>query len=130
MQRRFLSVTTGLLLLAALAACADPVHIEPHRPAAMGALEYPMFAAPGDTVDLSVIVVDASGRPVPDVGVSWSVVSGGGQVSPQSSTTDDSGLASARWALGTVQDEQVARASASRVEPVLFVVSTAPPGVD
>lgn len=50
---------------------------------------------------LSVTVVDASGRAVPGVVVTWSVTSGGGEVSPLQSTTDVSGVASTTDSLGS-----------------------------
>jgi len=50
---------------------------------------------------LSVTVVDASGRAVRGVVVTWSVTSGGGEVSPLQSTTDVSGVASTTDSLGS-----------------------------
>ena len=52
------------------------------------------------SVDPSVIVHDASGRPVPGVTIRWAVTSAGGSVAPSSTTTVNNGVASATWTLG------------------------------
>ena len=84
---------------------------------------------------LSVRVTDAFGHGVPAVSVSWSVLTGGGTVSPVSSTTNGSGVASAAFTLGPLEGEQQAQAlvggltgspvifSATAVEIVLSVVA-------
>ncbi len=66
-------------------------------------------------VPLAVQVVDAFDNPLPSQ-VSFSVVSGGGSISPTSVTTGLSGLATAVWTLGPSEGEQVARASAGALE--------------
>jgi hypothetical protein len=50
---------------------------------------------------VQVRVADAAGRPVPDEVVNFVVTSGGGSVSAPSVLTDDDGVASAAWTLGT-----------------------------
>lgn len=45
---------------------------------------------------------DAYDNPVPGVAVTWSVVEGGGSVSPQTSITGPDGRASTQWTLGTL----------------------------
>jgi hypothetical protein len=49
---------------------------------------------------LVVEVRDAGSNPVPNVAVTWVIGSGGGSVTPTTSTTDASGRASAAWTLG------------------------------
>ena len=61
---------------------------------------------------LVVAVTDAYGNPLAGQEVEWSVVTGGGSVSPTSSTTDAAGHAQAVWTLGTQAGEQQARATA------------------
>lgn len=56
-------------------------------------------------------VTDRFGRPVEGVFVDWAAVAGGGRVSPDSSETDANGVATASWALGFDDGEQVAEAS-------------------
>ncbi len=50
---------------------------------------------------LSVRVADQFNNPVAGVQISWSVVDGGGSVSPAISTSNPSGIASTGWTLGT-----------------------------
>ena len=59
---------------------------------------------------LVVRVLDEKGRPVPDQPVSWSVLSGGGSVSPVSGKTDADGRAGAKWTLGPAAGAQQAMA--------------------
>jgi hypothetical protein len=49
---------------------------------------------------LGVQVRDAASNPVPNVAVTWVVGSGGGSVTPTTSTTDANGVATAAWTLG------------------------------
>jgi hypothetical protein len=52
------------------------------------------------TQALTVQVRDANSNPVPNVAVTWVIGSGGGSVTPTTSTTDGSGVATAAWTLG------------------------------
>jgi hypothetical protein len=74
-----------------------------------------------------VRVTDTGGDPVPGVSVSWTVTSGGGSVSPGSSTTNSGGEASATHTLGTGTGAQSVRAAVSGISPVTFT-STAVAG--
>ena len=76
---------------------------------------------------LTVLATDAAGNPVPDVTVSWSVVSGGGSVTP-SSTTNSSGVATAVFTLGATLGEQTAQAQASGLTPVVFTATAVAAG--
>jgi hypothetical protein len=71
---------------------------------------------------LSVRVTDAFGHAVPAVSVSWSVLTGGGTVSPASSTTNGSGVAFAEFTLGPLEGEQHAQAVVGGLtgSPVMF----------
>jgi adhesin/invasin len=61
--------------------------------------------------EVTVAVLDASGKGIPGFPVRFFVVSGGGQVATQTVTSDDRGLARAAWTLGTVAaDSQVIEA--------------------
>ena len=67
-------------------------------------------AAPGEQLPqpLVVIVTGADGRPLPDVGVSFTLGSGadGGAISPDTAVTDEDGEATAEWILGAALGEQ------------------------
>lgn len=72
------------------------------------------FAAPNDTLadPLEVVVTDASGEPLEDVTIEWTVVEGGGaQILDSTAGTDSVGVASARLRLG--EDLGVYRVEAS-----------------
>jgi hypothetical protein len=51
-------------------------------------------------VALGVQVRDAGSNPVPNVAVAWVIGSGGGSVTPTTSTTDANGVATAAWTMG------------------------------
>lgn len=95
---------------------------------------------------LTVKVVDDEGRGVPGVAVDFRVVSGGGSISSAAATnssvsarvtgalaatgtallpdtTDETGLASANWTLGTQAGEQTARASVASLTSVDFTAT-------
>ena len=77
---------------------------------------------------LSVKVVDASGRSVRGVVVTWSVTSGGGAVSPLQSTTDVSGVASTTDSLGSSTRQTVNVTFTGAPGPASFAeFATSPP---
>ena len=80
---------------------------------------------------LSVLVTDAGGDPVGGIEVTWSVVSGGGTVSPSSSMTDADGVATTQFTLGPAEGVQQAQAQAAQLQgsPVVFsaTATAAPP---
>ena len=77
-----------------------------------------------------VTVLDADGRGVPGIAVSFAVTSGGGSLQNTTATTDKSGTASAGvWTLGTLAGTQTIAASSPNVPgfPV-SLTATAKPG--
>jgi len=77
---------------------------------------------------LSVTVVDAGGRAVRGVAVTWSVTSGGGAVSPLQSTTDVSGVASTTDSLGSSTRQTVNATFTGAPGPASFTeFATSPP---
>ena len=74
---------------------------------------------------LVVRVLDADNQPVPDQLVVWSVVSGGGSVTPVQSRSDASGIARTTWTLGLTAGPQEARASIPGLEAVSFSATAA-----
>lgn len=80
---------------------------------------------------LRVMVRDNQGDPFPNEEVTWSVLEGGGQVSPVSATTGSDGIASADFLLGPTIGQQRAQAEASGLSgsPVIFTATaTEEPG--
>ncbi|MHB1222807.1 MAG: cupredoxin domain-containing protein [Gemmatimonadaceae bacterium] len=83
-------------------------------------------AAPGaQLADPLRVAVRRGSTPVSGTAVTWSVGVGGGQVTPTSSTTDDAGIASTRWTLGSLVGAQSATASVSGAanSPVTFTAT-------
>ena len=78
-----------------------------------------------------VRVTDATGRPVAGTRVNFAVTSGsGGELSPAVATTDNTGQASARWALGTAAGMQTAEARVeSEVVAPIAITAFAAAGV-
>jgi hypothetical protein len=74
---------------------------------------------------ISVRVTDAIGLDVPGVTVVWSVLTGGGTVSPTSSITNAEGLASTQFVLGPEPGEQSAQAEVAGLagSPVVFTAT-------
>jgi len=70
---------------------------------------------------LSVAVVDRYGNPVPRSTVRWTVTSGGGRVSADSSVANDAGQAKVRWTVGQrVDSAQRVTAQHGTLTPVTF----------
>lgn len=72
---------------------------------------------------LTVQVTDQRGDPSPGVTVGWSVLTGGGTITPVTSQTDIQGRASAQFTLGPAEGEQQVRAMADGLDgpPVTFI---------
>ena len=116
-----------LMVLGAFA-CGDDSKIEPPVPVSIqavsgnGQVGPPLATLP---IPLTVQVNDDQGNGVADVAVSWSAVTGSGTVSPDSSTTDAAGRASAQFTLGTLLGEQQAQAAVTGLtgSPVGFTAT-------
>ena len=76
-----------------------------------------------------VLVADQTGAPVQGVTVTWTVLSGGGTITPPQSTTGSDGHASATLTLGTTPGFNRVQASFGSGQPVEFVATatSAPP---
>jgi hypothetical protein len=117
--------TVGLMLLLALGACGDDTGVQPGSPAILEeAGGNGQAAGVGSPLanPLRVKVSDAAGNGVPGVTVAWSVVSGGGAVSPVSSNTDADGIAATVFTLGPTEGEQQAQAEVTGLSgsPAVF----------
>lgn len=79
---------------------------------------------------LTVRVSDGHGNPVAGASVSWAVATGGGSVSPATSTSDASGLAATQLTLGPGAGPETASASATGLtgSPVTFTATATPNG--
>ena len=72
---------------------------------------------------LIVLLLDATGAPLPNATVAWDVQSGGGSVAPVSSTTDAAGRASTRWTMGPQPGTNEVVARAAGAPSVLFTAT-------
>ena len=77
---------------------------------------------------LAVQIRDLSGVSVPNVTVSWTVVSGDGAVSPASSVTDGFGRAETVWTLGPQEGAHTVAATAGASATVTFAARAVQPG--
>ena len=72
---------------------------------------------------LVVKVSDSFGNGIADVAVTWEVTGGTGEMSPTSDKTNDFGLASATWTLGTTTGEQIVEARVEGLDTALFTAT-------
>lgn len=123
----FFTVTVTL----ALAACKDSndpgvgppanVLIQSGGGPQAGVFGQPVPIAP------TVLVTDASNRPVPGATVTFAIVSGGGTLSAATQTTSATGTASVIWTMGTTFGAKVLTATVAGLPPVTFnATATAP----
>ena len=118
------------LLLLSLLACSggddnrlqpEPVPVVISSNAGSGQSGTPGSVLP---LPLSVLVTDAGGEPVARVEVAWSVLTGGGTVSPTSSSTNTDGVATTQFTLGPTEGVHQVQAQAQAAQlqgsPVVF----------
>lgn len=116
---------TWSLLLLASAACSGNSDVEPPVPTnveAFGGTDQSGTVATALPDPLRVRVTDADGNGVPGVSLTWSVLTGGGQISPVTATTQSGGVAAAQFTLGPTEGDQQAQAQVSGLagSPVVF----------
>lgn len=85
-------------------------------------------AAVGSTLGtrLSVLVTDASGRPVSGARVQWDASAGAGTLAPAQGNTDSRGIAQTTWTLGTSAGTQRVSAQVGGLAPIPFVATALP----
>ncbi len=121
------------LLLAAASACSsDNTTVPDVTPTSLAIIEGSdaQVGVVGQAVNpLEVVVRNAEGTAVPNVTVTWTVISGAGFVSAATSVTDSTGLATVLWTLGTVSGTDSISASVAGATGVSVTLSaTARPG--
>jgi hypothetical protein len=89
-------------------------------------------ASVGATLPLMMVVQarDEFDNPTPGVDVTWTVLSGGGTISPVSPTTDDAGQAGSRWTLGRDLGQQEMEVRIAGVDPVVFAATAKEPTLE
>lgn len=73
---------------------------------------YPSMAPVGGVVQLGVTALDGLGLPVPGATVRWSVLAGGGALAATTSVTNDRGVASVQYTLGSAVSRNTVLAQA------------------
>lgn len=124
--RRLLSA----LFLSVLAAACDGDSTGPSGPRAVRVGEgNNQTGAVGTSLaaPLRVVVLGPGERPMPGVTVHWRAVAGGGLVTPDSSVTDQAGVAAASLTVGSVPGVNLVTASVGALPPVTFVASSVEP---
>jgi hypothetical protein len=116
---------TWCLLVLASAACGGNNDVEPPVPTnveAVGGIDQSGTIGTALPDSLRVHVTDVEGNGVPGVSVAWSVLTGGGQISPATATTNSAGVAAAQLTLGPAEGDQQAQAQVSGLagSPVVF----------
>jgi hypothetical protein len=114
----------GFFLIFGLSACGSDSQ-EPGTPTTLARVGGDgQSAAPGTLLPnpLQVRVTDANGTGVPGVNVTWSVLTGGGTLSPETSNTDQSGSAATQLTLGPEEGDQTVQAVVTGLagSPVVF----------
>jgi hypothetical protein len=120
----------GIVLACALlvATCDHSTEPEVARPAAIEAAQGANATVEvAGEVSLAARVKDGNGAVLSGVVVCWSIVSGGGTLAADSSTTDGAGTARVTWTVGTTAGSGEARARVSGVSsPASFPVTLTP----
>lgn len=105
-------------------ACDDVSQPQQARPASL-ILEssgQPLAGPAGKALDnpISVRILNERGRPVARTEVRWNVLAGSGDVEPDVSVSDESGVAWTNWILGPVLGEQQISATVAGLDPVVI----------
>jgi hypothetical protein len=119
----------ALLAAAALSACGGSDGPTPPPSAATitpEAATNNQEATPGATlpVPIRVRVTGADGAAVGFTTVNWQVSSGGGTVSPTSSTTNSNGIAETQWTLGPTPGTQTVTASVGTARATIVAIAS------
>ena len=97
--------TVAFLLGATALTCKDspttPPELVPSQVERVSGHEQTGTVGAALTEPIVVRVIGRTGRAIPNTPVTWAVTAGGGSLSAISATTNEDGLASSRWTLGT-----------------------------
>src|SRR6476661_6340176 len=127
---RIRHVMAGALLLGSAVACNDKTTAPPAPAALTPITSTAVTGTVGENATslLTVRVVDASGNALSNQTVTFSVVDGGGSVTPATVTSSSTGEASTTWRLGNTAGVQRAQAVVTGVATGVTFTATAAPG--
>jgi hypothetical protein len=121
LEARAVDATTGAALVFATFS-ADAVA---GPPAQVRVASGNLVGTLGTQLSAAAAVLDANGNAVAGVPVTFAVTAGGGSVDPETAVTNDAGLASTTWMLGSSGD-QLLEARVSGLSPAVFVPTPGP----
>lgn len=124
LRLRLLDCVVGSLCLISIGSCAGgDLVVPPGGPAQIEMVQgNEQTGSAGLPLQKQVMVrvLDDAGLPVPQRAVTWVVSAGGGRANPQTSLTDEQGIASATWILGPAEGPNTLDAVVSEVGLVTF----------
>lgn len=125
-RARFLAMATAVLLLPACK--SDSATSVPTPGARVKVSGDQQIGNRGSALPIPIRVraTDSAGTPLKGVTVTFSATSGGGSVTPPSMVTNDSGLASTTWILGSASTDQTLSAIVGGLPPLIFKASGVP----
>lgn len=120
-----LALSPGYVVLLAtlVAASGCTLNTDVSGPAAIVKVSGEPQSEPTNTTfptPLAVLVVTQFGEPIQNATVTWTITSGGGTLSAQSTPTDENGIASVTYTSGGTAGSVVIEARVSGVPPLTF----------
>lgn len=123
---RSVPVALALACTSFLAACSKSVDGPGPTPTAIavdGGNNQTVTVAQQLPVALTVVVTDASNKPVPNRRVDWDISAGSGTLAPSSSMTNANGIATSTWTAGPVAGTARVTAQISGLNPAIFTAT-------
>jgi len=117
------------LVIAAVALSGCTLGTDPSRPSTMAIVSGDTQTAPVNTPlpdSLTVVVVGSFYEPIENETVTWSVVSGGGSLTPLTSQTNLNGVAWTRYTAGATAGAVKIQAKVSSLPAVFFDATVTP----
>ena len=114
------------LVIAGAAASSCTLNTDVSSPSALVKFSGDQQSAPVNTMlptPLAVIVISQFGERLKNITVSWTIVSGGGSLSSNTTLTDDTGTASVNYTTGPIAGPAVVRAQVHGIPPLTFDVT-------
>jgi len=125
------AVLSAAAIVAAAGACGKDAVSPKNVPARLeAASNVSATAAVGSSLPKALVVkvTDADGSPVTNAAVAFAVTQGNGSTNPRVANTDDRGLATASWTLGTILGPNEVTASVTGVSSQVKFSTTGVPG--
>jgi hypothetical protein len=115
-----------LALVIAGAASSCTLNTDVSSPSALIKFSGDQQSAPVNTMlptPLAIVVISQFGERLKNITVNWTIVSGGGSLSSNTTLTDETGVASVNYTTGTVAGPAVVRAQVHGIPPLTFNIT-------